>query len=537
MDETPPTAIVRLKLAESFVRRESLKFPSKYCRLLEAGFSASGVFLSDGRLVTTATIAAPFVGLARKLADDGYRKSWKRLVQVEVAWKRRTWSKARVVALARNQILAQKLTKFFGGGENLKTNSTTNDATAIRFINDLERESKIMIFDFLLVTVDLATRRNLINVLPTNQLHVGQDVYLYGTPFGSTLPDVFLNSVTKGIISIILDDVILLTDARYVVGVEGGALFVKKQSKIILVGIVISPLTSSLLGLTIVASIQSIVESFQPSLFDWCHHLFPWSSTIITPPSLEKHVLPSIVAVETGARRGSAVIIDENSKLALTCSHVLSNKQDSLTVTLSNKKCTANVLWASALPDIALLKLNTSEKLCALHGLSSTLPSPSDGSNVFVIGYPQLCGGGDNFLSPVSTHGVVAKRICCHDDDSKTTEVFPVMLQLTAPIWGGSSGGAVVCAQSGRLVGIATSTIRDETTGDGGGTIMPNVSLAIPIEWIRMALKEVGNREQNHHRQQHTTEEKRTKRAAAKLWQLSTDVNAAVASHTLFSKL
>lgn len=313
MDETPPTAIVRLKLAESFVRRESLKFPSKYCRLLEAGFSASGVFLSDGRLVTTATIAAPFVGLARKLADDGYRKSWKRLVQVEVAWKRRTWSKARVVSLARNQILAQKLAKFFGG-EHLKTNSTANDATAIRVINDLERESKIMIFDFLLVTVDLATRRNLINVLPTNQLHVGQEVYLYGTPFGSTLPEVFLNSVTKGIISIILDDVILLTDARYIVGVEGGALFVEKQSKMILVGIVVSPLTSSLLGLTIVASIQSIVESFEPSLFDWSHHhLSPCSSSIITP-SLEKHVLPSIVAVETGARRGSAVIIDENSK-------------------------------------------------------------------------------------------------------------------------------------------------------------------------------------------------------------------------------
>lgn len=84
---------------------------------------------------------------------------------------------------------------------------------------------------FILLKLDKWHTRNtdeVTEIVSSNKLRSQQQVWAVGTPFGVMSPDVFMNSVSHGIISNLSGDgnEVILTDARCIPGTEGGAIYV-----------------------------------------------------------------------------------------------------------------------------------------------------------------------------------------------------------------------------------------------------------------------------------------------------------------------
>ncbi|KAA8515230.1 hypothetical protein F0562_018540 [Nyssa sinensis] len=139
--------------------------------------------------------------------------------------------------------------------------------------------------------------------------------------------------------------------------------------------------------------------------------------------------------------------------------------------------CDARVVYVSKGPlDVALLQLEfVPDQLCPI-AMDFTCPSP--GSKAYVIGHglfgPQ-CG-----FSPSACLGVVAKVVEAKRPlpyQSRLQEealgYFPVMLETTAAVHPGGSGGAVV-SSDGHMIGLVTSNARH-----GGGTVIPHLNFSI----------------------------------------------------------
>uniref|UniRef100_A0A803LLK3 Glyoxysomal processing protease, glyoxysomal n=1 Tax=Chenopodium quinoa TaxID=63459 RepID=A0A803LLK3_CHEQI len=140
--------------------------------------------------------------------------------------------------------------------------------------------------------------------------------------------------------------------------------------------------------------------------------------------------------------------------------------------------CKAKVVYISKGPlDISLLQLESVPK--PLSPICADLTCPSPGSKAFVIGHGLLGPRCD--LLPTITTGVVAKVVKAkkHVPDQSALQKspageIPVMLETTAAVHPGGSGGAVVDS-SGRLIALVTSNAKH-----GGGTVIPHMNFSIP---------------------------------------------------------
>ncbi|CAM8903264.1 hypothetical protein QQ045_011525 [Rhodiola kirilowii] len=126
--------------------------------------------------------------------------------------------------------------------------------------------------------------------------------------------------------------------------------------------------------------------------------------------------------------------------------------------------------------DVALLQLEyIPDQLCPI-GVETICPSP--GSQTFVIGHGLF--GPRSGSPPSINRGVVAKvvRAKMNTTDisvgAKEFEDVPVMLETTASVHPGCSGGAVVNSH-GCMIGLVTSNSRHN-----GGTVIPHLNFSIP---------------------------------------------------------
>jgi len=98
---------------------------------------------------------------------------------------------------------------------------------------------------------------------------VGSVVHVVGTPFGNLSPAVFLNSVSKGVLSNVAgaDQDLLLTDARCIPGTEGGAIYAQSwQHDCLPVGIVVAPFcwkANEWIGLSLGCRLSSVLNSLE----------------------------------------------------------------------------------------------------------------------------------------------------------------------------------------------------------------------------------------------------------------------------------
>lgn len=179
----------------------------------------------------------------------------------------------------------------------------------------------------------------------SQSLEKGCVAYACGSPFGAFCPDLFMSTLSKGIISNLAgeDNALILTDARCLPGTEGGGLFLKSGDLFYLVGMIVSPLcwkSNEWIGLTLVCSLQLILRNIlksvtlQDSLKGICAQL-PLDS-MDTAIDADQGLIqqPSVALVEAGEFWGSGVLM--GPQLLLTCRHVLHGKSR-LTVRFKTK--------------------------------------------------------------------------------------------------------------------------------------------------------------------------------------------------------
>ena len=108
-------------------------------------------------------------------------------------------------------------------------------------------------------------------------LRQGDALFLCGTPFGSMCPSVFLNSISKGILTNATGpkNALIMTDARCMPGLEGGGVYViprnESPRRRRLVGLIVAPLcwkANEWIGLSLLCSYQSVLESLR-ALVHW----------------------------------------------------------------------------------------------------------------------------------------------------------------------------------------------------------------------------------------------------------------------------
>ena len=237
-------------------------------------------------------------------------------------------------------------------------------------------------------------------------------------------------------------------------------------------------------------------------------------------------VLSSVVLVEAERSWGSGIIIDAAEGLVMTCSHVIrrtneqfvcpsksnsgTNASNSVSVTPKVKIRTgssdfawydARILFATKpeFPlDFALLKVENKTNAQKLSREMSNqdadsnpyMPNvsksrihesfaPTKGEPVIVVGHAMF--GGNLALGPSVTLGVLSNVV--------HVEGHTVMLQTSSAVHCGASGGAVVSAQTGELLGLVTCNTKDASSSAS----FPHINFAIPVNLLRLLLLQARN--------------------------------------------
>ncbi|KAI5080606.1 hypothetical protein GOP47_0003789 [Adiantum capillus-veneris] len=125
--------------------------------------------------------------------------------------------------------------------------------------------------------------------------------------------------------------------------------------------------------------------------------------------------------------------------------------------------------------DIALLQLDK-----APAGLLPIQPEeicPFPGTTAIVIGHGLF--GPRSDLCPSVSAGVVSRVVRAGSLPGSPQEEFPAMLETTAAVHPGGSGGAVV-NENGHLIGLVTSNARHS-----GGAVIPHLNFSIPYASLK----------------------------------------------------
>ncbi|EDL93006.1 trypsin domain containing 1 (predicted), isoform CRA_a [Rattus norvegicus] len=324
-----------------------------------------------------------------------------------------------------------------------------------------------------------------VTVAPLGAVAKGAPLLACGSPFGAFCPDIFLNTLSRGVLSNAAGP-LLLTDARCLPGTEGGGVFAARPAGA-LVALVAAPLcwkAREWVGLTLLCAAAPLLQVARSAL----SRLHPDSTSLsaLLPPEvgaprglslrdLGSSWAAAAVLVECGAVWGSGVAVAP--RLVVTCRHVAPRETARVLVhsaTPRNVAIWGRVVFATQETspyDIAVVSLEEE-----LNGVPVPVPAEHfhEGEPVSVVGFGvfgQACG-------PSVTSGILSAVV--HVDDA------PVMLQTTCAVHGGSSGGPLFSTRSGDLLGIVASNTRDNNTG----ATYPHLNFSIPITVLQPALKQ-----------------------------------------------
>lgn len=187
------------------------------------------------------------------------------------------------------------------------------------------------------VVADSSPHAGTISWQSSSSLQKGHPVVACGSPFGSLCLDLFISTLSRGIISNLAgeDNAVILTDARCLPGTEGGGLFVMTGAgRFHFIGLIVSPFgwkATEWIGLTLVCSVQLIFRnaircmSIQDPLRGVWLHSREAGLQMSTMAQKSKAVkYPTVCFVDSGQFWGSGVVVA--SQLVLTCRHVVNGK-------------------------------------------------------------------------------------------------------------------------------------------------------------------------------------------------------------------
>ncbi|NWT74139.1 TYSD1 protease, partial [Prunella himalayana] len=329
-------------------------------------------------------------------------------------------------------------------------------------------------------------------------LRKGQALLTCGSPFGDLCPELFLNTLSRGVVSNLAgeENALVLTDARCLPGTEGGAAFVPSPDGPRVVAVIAASFCwkgAEWVGLTLLCSLAAILRSSAAVLGEAGIVVPPvpaWVAAV--PAGGGRDPLGWTALVECGATWGSGVLLAP--RMLLTCRHVVEARaplhvtpaagpgQDAAVL----RGCVVFATEESSPFDVAVVELEESVPGFVPPCLADTfLPGkrrghtggslgaashppaacPTPGEEVSVLGFGALgraCG-------PSVTAGVLSAVVAVAGR--------PVMLQTTCAVHGGSSGGPLVSSRRGCLMGIVASNTRDT----GAGATYPHLNFCIPI--------------------------------------------------------
>ena len=160
------------------------------------------------------------------------------------------------------------------------------------------------------------------------------------------------------------------------------------------------------------------------------------------------HASSAVVTIHAeknrGASQGSGFIVDPDGTI-VTAHHVVAGATRVVVVLSSGAELeVSGVLAADRAHDVVLLRVSARDELQAVTLGDSDVMRRGD--RVFVLGSPQG-------LELTATDGIVSAPVRRSPSGRES-------LQVTAPIFGGSSGGPVLSEQ-GQVIGMARSFHRD----------------------------------------------------------------------------
>ncbi|NXD83880.1 TYSD1 protease, partial [Halcyon senegalensis] len=312
----------------------------------------------------------------------------------------------------------------------------------------------------------------------------GEGLLVCGSPFGDLCPDLFLNTLSRGVVSNLAgeENALVLTDARCLPGAEGGGAFLPSPAGPRLVAVIAASFCwkgAEWVGLALLCSLAAVLRSSAGVLGEAGVAVPPASPAPGRVAAVRagggRDPLGWVALVERGAAWGSGVLL--TPRLLLTCRHVV-EESSPLRVTLPpgpGRAATVlegHVVFATeefSPFDVAVVELERSVP-------GFVPPCPADtfltGKRVSVVGFGALgraCG-------PSVTAGVLSAVV--------TVAGQPVMLQTTCAVHGGSSGGPLISSRSGRLLGIVASNTRDNSVG----ATYPHLNFCIPITILQPAV-------------------------------------------------
>lgn len=354
---------------------------------------------------------------------------------------------------------------------------------------------------------------------------IGSDVRAITAPFGSRFEGISLVE-THGLIAHVSSPPgLLLTDVRCLGTSAGAGLVLTGEGSRAdqLIGCIAPPLRSSS-GEAVAVCVAVPLCHLATTLLDkkLARHLRPSEAA-----GLQSRPLPSQLPLPRGlvedVRRGvallwletsgswaSAVVVSEAGHL-VTCAHLLtgrswmeippegassdsdSSKSSSASSTrpqssscrgrcsvmlpdgsIQTRVFEAEVLYIceSAL-DVALLVAKPQEpptKFLPIRWQQGRPPSP--GAEVWAVGHG-LFGPGTPWTGPAVTGGHVAKVAVGQSGR-------PAVIQSSAAVHRGCSGGALVNASTGELVGLVTTNVKHQD-----GAVMPSVNFSLPVTLLK----------------------------------------------------
>jgi len=179
--------------------------------------------------------------------------------------------------------------------------------------------------------------------------------------------------------------------------------------------------------------------------------------------SVVKHVLPSVVQIETDAGLGSGIVLDGQGDI-VTNDHVVASATSFKVTTSSGHQYTGSLVGTYAPDDLAVIHVSSAQLTAAVFADSTKLEV---GDIVMAIGNPLG-------LQSSVTAGIVSAVGRTVSEDNGV--VLPDTIQTSAEINPGNSGGALVDL-AGQVVGIPTLAATDPQLGGGAA---PGIGFAIP---------------------------------------------------------
>ena len=186
------------------------------------------------------------------------------------------------------------------------------------------------------------------------------------------------------------------------------------------------------------------------------------TSGILTPQQIYAHALPSVVTIkatnDTFEGIGTGFVFDNDGYIA-TANHVIEGMTKIKVISFDQKEYDATVVGSDELTDLALLKIESGELSALEFGSSSELLA---GDDLVVIGTPASL----EFAGTMSSGNVsfVDRSISIYNEDNKTLKKKMKLIQTTAALNRGNSGGPVFDAY-GKVVGIVTMKLGNDFEG------------------------------------------------------------------------